>query len=319
MSECNEGFPTEFEIVTALGFQYFRDCGCDIVVLETGLGGRLDSTNVIDTPEAAVITTIDYDHMNILGDTLQLIAAEKAGIIKEGGRVVLYPQAPEADAVIEKACHEKNAKLYRLDASGVKGIRHSLDGQWFDFGGYKDLWLSMLSGYQCLNAATAVMAVEVLRSRGFIISEKNIRDGLAIARWPGRFELMRREPVFVVDSAHNVQGVVQLADNLLEYFPGKKITFIIGVSEDKDYRNIIKPALPLAKRFIATQANSTRALPATALADYLRKLHPEVHVAAHPEEAAKKALGMCGNDEVVCSFGSLFHVGAIRDFIITTA
>ena len=314
MSERDEGFPTEFEIVTALSFQYFRDCGCDIVVLETGLGGRLDSTNVIDAPEVAVITTIDYDHMHILGDTLQLIAAEKAGIIKKGGRVVLYPQAPEADEVIDQACYEKNAKLYRLNASDVHCVRHSLDGQRFDFGSYNNLYLSMLSDYQCMNAATAIMAIDVLCERGFFISEKSIRDGLAAARWPGRFEIMRHEPVFVVDSAHNAQGAAQLVKTLIEYFPGKKIIFVVGVSEDKDYCNVIKPALPLAKRFIVTQANHARALPATILADYLRKLHPEVYVAVHPEDAVKKALEMCSDDEVICSFGSLFHVGAMREF-----
>ncbi|MCL2698968.1 MAG: bifunctional folylpolyglutamate synthase/dihydrofolate synthase, partial [Defluviitaleaceae bacterium] len=314
MAERDEGCPTEFEVVTALGYQYFRDQGCDIVVLETGLGGRLDATNVIDTPEAAVITTIDFDHMEQLGNTLPLIAGEKAGIIKEGGRVVLYPQAPEADEVIARVCREKNAHLYRLDQSDVKLLSHSLDGQSFNYRDYKDLRLTMLSRCQCFNAATAVMTAELLRERGFNISEQNIRGGLVASRWPGRFEIMRRDPIFVVDSAHNAQGAAQLASNLLEYFPGKEITFVVGVSEDKDYHSVIKSMLPLAKRFIATQANSKRALPAEVLADHLRDVHSEVHVEAEPARAVEKALGMCGKDEVICSFGSLFHVGAVREF-----
>jgi len=148
--------------------------------------------------------------------------------------------------------------------------------------------------------------------------EKNIRDGLAATFWPGRFELMRREPVFIVDSAHNAQGAAQLASNLQEYFPEKKITFIIGVSEDKDRQSIIRPTLPLAKRFIATQANNARAWPATKLADYLREMHPDVYVIPCSMEAAKKALELCDDDEVICSFGSLFHVGTIRDFLLKT-
>ena len=317
MIKRDEGFPTEFEIVTALGFQYFRDCACDVVVLEVGLGGRLDSTNVIDTPEAAVITTIDYDHMKILGDTLPQIAAEKAGIIKEGGRVILYPQAPEANEVIENVCREKNASVYRLNELDVKYMPPCLDGQAFDFGEYKNLRLSMLSGYQCLNAAMAVKTAHVLCDRGFDISEKNIRDGLLAAHWPGRFELMRREPAFVVDSAHNAQGAAHLVANLREYFPSKKITFIVGVSEDKDYHSVMKHALPLANRFIVMQSDNARALPVETLANYLRELHPEVHIAPNPEEAAKKALEMCNKDDVICSFGSLFHVGAMRDFLVT--
>jgi dihydrofolate synthase/folylpolyglutamate synthase len=181
-----------------------------------------------------------------------LIAAEKAGIIKEGGNVVLYPQAPEADAVIERVCREKNACLYRFDDSDIKYISKSLGGQVFDFMGYKNLRLSMLSGYQCLNAATAVKTAEIL-SNQFEISEEDIREGLNATRWPGRFELMRREPDFVIDCAHNTQGAARLAESLNEYFPGKKITFVIGVSEDKDYHGIISRVLPVAKRFIATR------------------------------------------------------------------
>jgi len=247
-----------------------------------------------------------------------LIAAEKAGIIKNGGHVVLYPQEPQVDAVIDRVCREKSAKLHRLKISDVKRKTNSLDGQNFDFKEYKNLRLPLLSGYQCLNAATAIMATEVLCERGFNISEENIRAGLTAVRWPGRFEIMRRKPMFVVDSSHNAQGAAQLAANLHLYFPGKMITFIIGVSEDKDYIGVIKPTLPLAKRYIATEANSTRALSAKKLGGYLRNLHPEVIIITHPEEAAKRALEMCDKDEVICSFGSLFHVGAIRDFLSST-
>jgi len=166
-----------------------------------------------------------------------------------------------------------------------------------------------------MNAATAILAIEVLRGAGYNILEKNIRAGLLKTHWPGRFEPMLREPVFMVDSAHNAQGATQLAANLAEYFPDKKITFIIGVSEDKDYQSVIKPTLQLAKRYITTQANSARALPANKLANYLKKIHPEVHITKQPEEAAKKALKICDKDEIICSFGSLFHVGEIRKYV----
>lgn len=316
MSERGEGCPTEFEVVTALGFQYYYEQGCDIVVLETGLGGRLDSTNIIDASEVSVITTVDYDHMQILGNSLAEIAAEKAGIIKANGRVVLYPQAPEADAVIAEACRAKNAELYRLENDRVIPGAYDLNGQSFDFGRYKNLKLSMLSEFQCMNAATAIMAAEVLRGRGFDISDGHIHSGLFGARWPGRFEVMRREPVFIIDCAHNAQGAAHLAANLNKYFPGQKITFIVGVSADKDYQGIIAQVAPLAARFIATQADTPRALPAEELAGYLKTLHPDVYTAAQPADAARAAVAFCQNDGVICSFGSLFHAGPMREALM---
>ena len=199
--------PTEFELITVIAFEYFHRCAAQIVVLEVGLGGELDSTNVIDTPELSVITSIGLDHTRELGPTVGDIAKAKAGIIKQGGDVVIFDQNPEADAVFRRIAAERGANLHAADHSRISNINMSLEFLRFRLEPYGDLACGLIGAYQAGNAALAVTAVERLQAKGWRITERNLRDGLALVRWPGRFELLSRKPVFIADGGHNPQGV----------------------------------------------------------------------------------------------------------------
>jgi dihydrofolate synthase/folylpolyglutamate synthase len=313
MQAYQEGMPTEFDLITVMAFLYFAECGCDIVVLEVGLGGRLDSTNIIDIPEAAVITTISYDHMEVLGNTLAKIAYEKAGIIKNGCEVVLYPQEPEVEAVMKEVCDDKKALLHAVDLSELKLISYGPSGQSFDLGQYKRLEIHLLGDYQLQNAATAVRTIEVLNSRGFHIKEDQIRKGLKNTRWAGRLEIIRNNPLLLIDGAHNTQGVSSLKDCLIKYFPGKSFTFIIGVLADKEYSEMMDMIEPLAKRFITITPPSPRALPSKELAAFLGQYGKEI-ISFDKVEEALDYCGSFGPEELICAFGSLYYIGIIRDY-----
>lgn len=306
--------PTEFEIVTAIAFEYFFRNECDIVVLEAGLGGRFDSTNVIDSPEVSVITNIGYDHMNILGDTLEKIAFEKAGIIKQNGHVVLYPQIKEVEEVFDSVCHKMDAVLYKPEFGALDMINSGIEGQTFNWRQYKSIKISMLGDHQTSNAVIAIEAAEVLKRKGFeCITDKSIFEGLKNARWPGRFEIVKKDPVFIIDGAHNAQGAYVLSNNLVKYFPDKKKIFIVGVLRDKDYVSVLKPVIPLADSFIAVTPHSDRAMPAGDLEMFLRPYCKNVTIGDTIMDAVERAVSMASGDSVICAFGSLYYVGEIRN------
>ncbi len=310
-----ENHPTEFEIITAIAFQYYYEKKCDIVVLEVGLGGRLDSTNVIDVPEVAVITTINYDHTDRLGNTLTQIAFEKAGIIKNKGDVVIYPQEPEVMEVFRKVCAERGARLHVTDMSSLELVDYDINRQIFYFGRYKGLTISLLGEHQVKNAAVAVKASEILASKGYGITEASIRKGLESTRWPGRFEVLLKKPYFVIDGAHNPEGSKALADSLRRYFPGKKVSFIFGVLKDKNYSSMIEAVLPLARRFITVQPQSIRAFTSYQLAEYLKSYCNDVIASDTIKEAVHTALDLSDPDDVVCAFGSLYYIGEVRKLV----
>ena len=225
--------PTEFELVTAAAMLWFRRRGCDVVVLEVGLGGRLDATNVIAAPACAVITNIGLDHTEILGDTLEQIAREKAGILKPGTRAVSYPQTPEVRAVLHEICAQRGIPLTEADAAAIVPLTDGVDGQTFTYRG-AEYTLPLLGAHQLRNAAVALETVTALRARGWRIPDAAVRAGLAQVRWPARFELLRRAPWFVLDGGHNPQCAQTVADNLARYFPGRRITLLVGVLADTD-------------------------------------------------------------------------------------
>ncbi|NMA37390.1 MAG: bifunctional folylpolyglutamate synthase/dihydrofolate synthase [Papillibacter sp.] len=307
--------PTIFELITALGFVWFKRSRCEIVVLEVGMGGRLDATNSIDESEVAAIVNIGFDHMEFLGDTLPLIAGEKAGIIKQGGNVVLYAQSEEVENVIKKACADKNASLRISDSSLALIKSYDLDGIVFDFGPYKDLHISLLGSYQVRNACTSVTITEALREKGWNISDKALYEGLKKAHWPGRLELLQREPVVIVDGAHNPQGVEALMEAMSLLFPEKKLNIVIAVLADKDYASSIEIAKPHAKKFYTVSPPSYRALSSEQLADEIHH-HSSVPVDAFDSipAALRSALAESKNDDVICIFGSLYQVGEIRTY-----
>ena len=331
---------------------YYSETRCDVVVMEVGMGGRFDSTNVIDTPIAAVITTIDYDHMEYLGDTLEKIAYEKAGIIKRGGSVVLSPQIDSVRYVFEGAADSVGACIRHIDASSLIEKGFSLNGQRFDYKGYENLKISLLGDFQRQNAALAVEAVDMLISRNgvFSISERQLRDGLKKATWPGRMELVLRDPAFIVDAAHNSQSVRVLKDSLQKYFPGKKVILVFGVLRDKDIDSMVDIIIPGASAVFTVTPDTPRALSANELAGALKGLCERVYPCDSVEEAVHRSIALAkskgweggepaalidgtahnadsgvigetrcpvynsfGGEAVVCAFGSIYFIGHVRD------
>ncbi|MCL2842227.1 MAG: bifunctional folylpolyglutamate synthase/dihydrofolate synthase [Oscillospiraceae bacterium] len=305
--------PTTFELVTAVAFCFFQAAKCDIVVLETGMGGGLDATNVIQTPEIEVITPIDMDHMEYLGDTVAKIAQAKAGILKPNRPVITARQRPEAMAVLTTRAVELGAPLVSVDLEMLSPGSFSLGGQQFSFGGLQALSIRLLGRYQMENAALAITAIQALTKQGWAVSEDAIRRGLAATRWPGRFELAATSPAVIVDGGHNAQGAMALADNLMRYFPGQKITFVMGVLADKDLSAVTAPILPLAERIYAVTPNSSRAMPAEELAQYLTAQGASaVAVSEGTAHALTLAQAAAGASGVVCYFGSLYSVAEAR-------
>lgn len=310
MRERGHLAPTAFELVTALGFLYFKEQQCDIVVLETGLGGRLDATNVIACPEVAVITAIALDHMKILGGTLAEIAGEKAGIIK-GGFVVTYPQQPEAAQVLQDRCHQQGASLTIAPLEKVERRQATLAGQEFSLPTHENLRIALLGSYQIENAVLAVTAIEALQKKGYDLTEEALYTGLQQARWPGRLEVMGKAPVFLIDGAHNPHGVQALRDSLAELFPQRRFTFITGVLADKNYKAMMQLMMPLARRVLTVTPPSPRALPGRDLAKLLQQGGIEAQSCA----SITAAVDLCRNtykNDIICAFGSLYYIGEVR-------
>ena len=332
--------PTEFELMCAVALAYFAQERCDIVVLEVGLGGRLDSTNVIDRAEVDVLTRIDLDHTALLGDTLAAIAGEKAAIIKPGADVVSAPQAPEVRAVIEAAAQEAAIQ----DAAHDDGAQDAGDGarhshvqfvceqdisnngihqeneaiiRQFSYKAFDNLQTKLLASYQMENAALALEAARALRRRGWQISDGDIRAGIAQAGWPGRFEVISpssaEQPTIVVDVGHNPQGARALAASLRQVFPDQQVVFVMSVLADKDYDAMIEAVGDLAKAFVAVTPNNPRALTAAALEQAIRQYYAgDVSVAQGYDEALALArMDATGND-VLCFFGSLYAIADIK-------
>lgn len=305
--------PTEFEILTAMAFWIFAEERCDIVILEVGLGGRLDATNVIRAPEAAVITNLALEHTAVLGDTLPKIAAEKAGIVKPGTTVVTYPVDAAADEVYRAVCTERGALWRRVSFDTLREREHSLMGQRFDYGGETGLVLHLLGAHQCRNAALAVETVRVLREKGWCISEAALREGLETARWEARFEVLRHSPPVIADGAHNPQCVDALCDALDAYLPGEKVLFLLGVLGDKDYAAMLTRLLPYGRKFFCLTPDSPRALAAGDLCETLRGLGTAAEVCTSPEEGVRRAFAESGGKTPIVACGSLYLMGEVRE------
>lgn len=302
--------PTEFELITAMALLYFKEKHCDMVVLETGLGGRLDATNAIPAPEVAVITNLGLEHTEVLGDTIEQIAAEKAGIIKPGCTAVCYRSAAPALAVLKSACESRGVPFVCADFDSLRSHPLGLDGQEFSRKGSGEYFLPLLGEHQLRNAAAALEAVGVLRERGWDIPEDAVRKGLAETMWPARFEVLAREPLFILDGAHNPQCVRALMDSIANCLPGEKVTFLMGALSDKDYSAMIDMAAPHARRFVCVTPDSERAMPAEELAALLTGTGLEATSCGDIAEGIKLALSY--GDSPVVAFGSLYMAGAIR-------
>ena len=310
-ADAMEDHPTEFEMMTAAAFLWFKQEKCDIVVLETGLGGRLDATNVIAAPEAAVIMNIGLDHTQILGDTVEKIAAEKAGIIKPGCECVLYRQQESVMDVVRQRCAALGAGLHIADFDRIHSEFDSLYGQSFEYKG--ELYaLPLLGKHQLKNAATALEVVEVLRSKGWKLEQSDVEHGIYAVSWPGRFELIHDEPLFVVDGGHNPQCAETVVDNLLNYFGGNHRVMLVGMLADKDVDGTLAILDRAADEYVCITPESERALPAEELAKKLEKYGKQITVCPAIPEAVTAACDAAGDTGMVCAVGSLYSVGTIR-------
>lgn len=304
---------TEFELMTAIGMVYFLRAECEIVVLETGLGGRLDSTNIIPAPEAAVITHIGLEHTELLGDTVEKIAAEKAGIIKEGCDVVLYGQGQGVQAVVEDVCRRLGVPLTVTAPPAV--LSSGLEGQTFLYRGQGPYHISLLGEYQVHNAAVVLETGNVLRRRGWNIPEEALVRGLELARWPGRMELARRAPDVLLDGGHNPQCMEALGRSLKELYPEKKLIFLTGVLADKDWTAMMGQLLPLAMEFYTITPDSPRAMSAADLAAWLESRGGRAVPCGSIREGLDRALAAAGPQDVVCVTGSLYMIGEARHLL----
>jgi folylpolyglutamate synthase/dihydrofolate synthase len=305
--------PTEFELITCLAMLYFKQKACDIVVLEVGLGGELDSTNVIDTPELAVIAAIGLDHTAFLGNTIELIASAKAGIIKPGGDVVVYGAEPDALPVFKRKCSEVGARLTLVDFGRLCVRELTLDGSVSDFLPYKELQIPLAGAYQPRNMALTVTAAEVLRLKGWNITDGTLRQGLAQVAWPGRFELIRRNPTVILDGAHNGHGIAAACDGFRTLFPGQKLVFLVGVMADKDVRSMMTQLAEFAAAFVAVTPHNDRALDAELLAELLRSLGKPVTACGSIDEGVREALRLAKElNAPLAALGSLYFSADVR-------
>ncbi len=330
LTEQTGDHPTEFELMCAVALEHFAREACDIVVLEVGLGGRLDSTNIIDGAEVSVIARIGLDHTAMLGRTLDAIAREKAAIIKPDSPVVSWPQEGEAMAAIEQACAKANVSLTipNFDQLSLKPVDWNAEGgavRPFSYGSFKNLRTRMLASYQPANATLAIEAANVLRKRGWEITDSAIETGIANAWWQGRFEVLTDGPnntTFVIDGGHNLQGTEALLASLEDVFPGRKPVFIIGVLEDKDYPSMLEKVLPAGEGFIGITPNNPRGLPAYKMARAVRWTGQDLmgcsactnaYAAKNMDDAISHATDVAGPGGLICAFGSLYNIAELKE------
>lgn len=303
--------PTPFEMETAAAFLFFRQKGCQIVALETGMGGETDATNLVVHTKVAVLTSISLDHMDVLGNSIEEITCCKAGIIKPGCRVVTTVQEPEAAQVIREVCSRQNVPCTVADYREARVTRQDLYGQRFSYEG--NTYTTRLSGRcQVENAVVAVKVLEALADEGFAVSREQIQKGLEKTAWPGRFTLIRENPAVILDGAHNPRAARELAASIQGCFAGKKIIYVMGMFQDKDYEEVASITAPLAEEILTVETpGNPRALSAEKLAEAVGKFHLRVQAVPSLREAAALSFEKAGTDGVAVVFGSLSFLGEI--------
>ncbi len=308
--------PTEFELITAIGLEYFKNQKCDYVVLECGLGGRLDSTNIIENSILSVITGIAFDHTAILGDTIAKIASEKAGIIKKDTPILWCGNDKEAENVIVDEAKTKNAPLYIADRTTLSIKNQTLDGTFFDFKALKDLKISLLGSYQIENATNVLNAVEILKNQGCKITDTAIKNGLEKAKWHARFEVISHTPLIIFDGGHNPQGVCEAVKSIKQYFGNEKLNIVTGVMADKDYSFIASKISEIAAKVFCLTPDNPRALSAEAYAKVFNDLGAQASYHSTVKIAVNNAISdaMKNNKSILC-LGSLYMYGEVVEAI----
>lgn len=316
MVEAGFRQPTVFELETVMAFLHFAKEKCQIVVLETGLGGTEDATNVITHTLAAVFASISRDHMAILGNTLEEIAEKKAGIIKPGCTVVTGIQQPEALQVLRTAAEKKNCPFVLADSRLAANTKYGILKQQFDYKERKKMVISLAGTWQIANCITALEALQVLGKKGFPVSEEKLRAGLLKTRWDGRFTVLQKKPLLIADGAHNEDAAGKLADSIRFYFTNRRIIYIMGVLKDKEYEKIVRETYALAEHIITvTPPENPRALPAYELAKVASMYHTKVTSTDSVEEALEVAELLAGKEDVIIAFGSLSYLGRLMDAV----
>lgn len=311
----NDEIITEFEFITAIAMKWFLNKGCDVVVLETGLGGRFDATNTIGTPLCSIITSISLDHTAILGDTLEKIAFEKCGIIKPKGRTVFLPQEAEVNNVIEKTAKIRQNRLYRADTSDMKILEKTIDGMTVK---YKDtqIFMRLIGNHQINNAATVLSAIKALRDGGLTISDEAVKSGLADAFMPARTECISKEPCIILDGSHNPGGIRALAEYIRDTCNGKKITMVMGMLADKDVSTSLELLRGIPSRIIATEPDNPRKMSALQLAQLAGNICNDVCAEPESYKAISLSINTMPKDSILIVCGSLYLAAQVREFLL---
>ncbi|MBP1927262.1 dihydrofolate synthase/folylpolyglutamate synthase [Sedimentibacter acidaminivorans] len=318
----SEGYnhPTEFEVVTAIGFKYFEEQKINFLVLEVGLGGRFDATNVVKNTLVSIITSISYDHMQYLGNTLEKIAFEKAGIIKRDSKVIIYPQSDNIKDVVKNQAKLKNSEIYEVDEKNIRKIKGDITGQEFEYlkkdvFNLPNLKINLLGEHQLYNAATALCTLEVIKKSGYNIDEHSIEKGFINCKFAGRFEIINKEPIIILDGGHNINGIEYFSKAIKEYFGDKKIILFYGMLEDKNPDDVIDYLVHLSKEIYTLTPNNPRAMSSNDMA-YLIRQHSDIKVT--PIQKYNEILNILNGfdeKEVIAFVGSLYMIGEVRTLI----
>ena len=314
-----EPLPTLFEAETAMAFLYFRKMHCDMVVLETGLGGETDATNIVKNTICAAFATISVDHLGVIGDTLEEIARTKSGIIKPGCAVVSARQTDVVRNVLKKKAEEKNCSYVEAEPKKMKILTDSYDGITFSYKEFEKMHSNLAGQCQRENLATALEIVNQLRTLGYEIPDEAVRDGLAKTVWEGRFTCLRKNPVFIIDGAHNEDGVEKFVETAAHFQKEYPLTLLFSAVDDKDYTDMIRTILDKIsfRHVIVTQVGGYRKVPAEHLAEIFKEQGcPSAEACENVEMAFKKALEQKGEDGMLFCVGSLYLVGEIKTAIL---
>ena len=311
MAKENMPHPTPFEIETAMAFVLFAEKQCDFVILETGMGGLLDATNIIENTLVSVITHISRDHMGFLGEGLEEIAAHKAGIIKKNAVVVSAKQEENVKMVLENTVVQKQAeRIVFVDEEEIRNEKYDLHKTTFSYKDRKKIEITLLGTYQVKNASLALETADALKQMGYQIEEEKVRKALKETKWSARFQVISKKPLFLVDGAHNAAAAKELRKSIEFYFTNRRIIYIIGVFRDKEYPQVIRETCDLAEHIITVaKKGTTRALPSVELAGEVSRVNPMVTAADSVEEAVELAYLLADNDTVIIAFGSLAYLG----------
>ena len=318
----SEGYssPTEFEIVTAMALYYYNEQKMDYVVLEVGLGGRYDSTNVIKNPLVSVLVSISFDHIGVLGDTIGKIAYEKAGIIKENGTAIVYKQVKEAEDVVKEVCENQNATYIEVNFDNVLVKKSDTYSQVYDCTimdeKFENIEIKLIGEHQINNSIVALNIAKFLRdNKNIKISNESIKNGLLTTKWAGRIEKIMEKPMFIIDGAHNEDGAKSLCKSLEKNFPDKKLTLLIGMLADKDIDSVLKILMPKFNKIITTTPDSDRAISSEELKNKISMYIDDVISIENIEDAVKYTLDNAKEDEVIISAGSLYMIGTVRTLV----